>query len=308
MKNILLASTALVAFAGAAAAEVKVIGYAEMGIAGGSEIETQFHNDIWARFMMSGTTDGGLEFGARVDYDDSNGADEVNSSAAFPPAMDDEMVWISGAFGKVTLGETDGAFDWAMTEAAHGTAIGDDHSIHAGFNGNDGLDDVYDNQVMRYEYAMGDFSFAGSAEIDDSGVGDAALGLGVKYATEMSGTKLGFGVAYQTVDTNTLAGDFGIWGLSATAAMDNGFKAILNYSDLDGYNGNDSHMGVALAYQTGALLVGANYGSYNRVVGADVDGWGLIANYDLGGGAKVMAGYGDDDTDNTWSVGLGLTF
>lgn len=301
MKKILLATTAMVAFAGAAAAEVKVVGYAEMGIMGGEANgdEVTFHSDIWARFLMSGTTDGGLEFGARVDYDDKNGADEINGD----PAMDDEQVWVSGRFGKVTLGETDGAYDWAMAETAHGTALGDDHTLHAGFNGNDGLDGVYDNQIMRYEYSFGDFSVAGSVEVDDAGVDDAALGVGVKYATEMNGTALGFGLGYQT------NGDFDIIGVSASATMSNGFKAIVNYSDLDGYNGNDNHMGIAVAYETGALLVGANYGEYETTAGNKVDGFGLVANYDLGGGAVVMAGYGDDDVNgDRFSVGLGLSF
>ena len=33
---------------------------------------------------------------------------------------------------------------------------------------------------------------------------------------------------------------------------------------------------------------------------ADVDGYGLAVNYDLGGGAVVMLGYGDgDNSDST---------
>ncbi|HEX9858652.1 MAG TPA: porin, partial [Paracoccaceae bacterium] len=47
MKKILLATTALVGFAGAAAAEVALTGYAEIGVAGGNGgVETQFWNDI----------------------------------------------------------------------------------------------------------------------------------------------------------------------------------------------------------------------------------------------------------------------
>jgi len=65
--------------------------------------------------------------------------------------------------------------------------------------------------------------------------------------------------------------------------------------------------------------VQANYGAYD--IGAlTIDGWGLVANYDLGGGAVVMAGYGTGDvaagneigglygSEDTFSVGLGLSF
>ena len=65
MKKVLLATTALVAFAGAASAEVKLSGYAEIGIAGGSgtdfdaatpgtqDFGMQFWNDIDVTFNLS---------------------------------------------------------------------------------------------------------------------------------------------------------------------------------------------------------------------------------------------------------------
>ena len=48
-------------------------------------------------------------------------------------------------------------------------------------------------------------------------------------------------------------------------------------------------------------------------VGASLDSYGLAVNYDLGGGAVVMAGWGSDvsiaagDQDQ-WSIGLGMSF
>ncbi len=70
MKKILLATTALVGFAGAAAAEITMSGYAEMGIAGGDGpgIETQFHQDWQINFDLVGETDGGLSFGAHMQH------------------------------------------------------------------------------------------------------------------------------------------------------------------------------------------------------------------------------------------------
>ncbi|MEQ8367166.1 MAG: porin, partial [Roseicyclus sp.] len=46
MKKVLFATTALVATAGVAAADVAVSGGAEMGLFGGSGTETQFFTDI----------------------------------------------------------------------------------------------------------------------------------------------------------------------------------------------------------------------------------------------------------------------
>lgn len=315
MKKVLLASTALVAFAGAAAAEVSLSGYAEIGISGGSDIETQFHNDIVVNINMSGTTDNGLEFGAKVQLDDTNSAFSINGS----PAFDDEAVWVSGSFGKVTLGETDGAFDWALSEIYMGSALSDDHSTHAGaywFTGGDG---GYDNQILRYEYSFGDFAVAISAEQDDGRVattsgttfvsgratGDTIIALGVKWAGNMGGVDLGVGLGYQSDSTDDAV------GLSVAATMANGVSVTAGYADDEFWGGE--WWGLGVGYTTGALLVQANYGEWDY----GDSGWGLVANYDLGGGAVAMFGYGSSDNgagsfngngDDTWSAGLGLSF
>ncbi len=76
-----------------------------------------------------------------------------------------------------------------------------------------------------------------------------------------------------------------------------------------------THWGVGLGYQMDALLVQANYGLYDIDGLDDIDGWGAVVNYDLGGGAVVMVGYGSGDLQSgngngteTWSAGVGLSF
>ncbi len=110
------------------------------------------------------------------------------------PLDDESSVFISGTFGKITMGETDGALDWALTEIYKGTSIADDHSTHAGAYWNTGLDGIYDNQVVRYEYSFGDFAGAISAEMDDTGVHDANLALGFKWSGDFNGTAVGAGI------------------------------------------------------------------------------------------------------------------
>ncbi|WP_298259682.1 porin, partial [uncultured Litoreibacter sp.] len=81
MKKVLFASTALVAFGGAAVADVALSGRAEMGIfsqnaafqgvaPAGAADGVQFFTDIDVTFTMSGETDNGLTFGASVDLDE----------------------------------------------------------------------------------------------------------------------------------------------------------------------------------------------------------------------------------------------
>lgn len=287
MNKILLATTALVATTGFAAADVTLSGSAEIGLADGGATSVEFHHDLDVRFTLSGETDGGLTFGATIDLDEvSNGI----GAGSGPHA-----VFISGGFGTVTLGDTDGALDWAMQEVAIGSAIADDHSTHAGYNGNAGLDGSYDGQVLRYDNTFGDFGVALSAELDDTGTGDTAFGLGVKYNAALGGLDLGLGLGYQD------NGSADVWGLSVDTTFANGLRAILNYSD---NSATTSHMALGLGYTSGALTVSANYGEFD----GGADGYGLAVNYDLGG-AAVQFGYGDDSTNtSTWSLGLAMSF
>lgn len=287
MKKILLATTMLAGTAGFAAAEVTVSGYAEMGIVGGDNYATtQFWQDVEVTFSMSGETDGGLAFGTSIDLDEGMNGQGLND--------DGVSVYISGAFGKLTLGDTDGGFDWALSETGMGTSLTDDHTSHAGYSGNGGLDGTYDGQVLRYEYAAGDFAAAASVEIDDAGVGDAVIGLGMKYT--MSGIALGVGYQTDGVDD--------IIGVSA-AGEAGAVKYVVSYTDLDS---DGTHMGLGLGYTSGAMMVAVNYGVFDDGV-TETDGYGLVANYDLGGGAVVMAGYGSDVGGNAqWSLGLGMSF
>ena len=315
MKKILLATTALVGFAGAASAEVSISGYAEMGIAGGNRgADTQFWTDANVTFSMSGTTDGGLTFGAKVDLD------SIPGNVGPGLTQGGETMYISGSFGKITMGDTDGALDWAAQEIYMGTAIADDHSSHAGAYWNSGLDGTAGGQIARYEYSFGSFAAAVSAEIDTSIANNDVFGVGVKYSGDFGGTKVGFGLGYQDNSVQSM------YAVTANATMSNGIVINVGYADLDAQavGANDTWAGIGVGYTTGALLVQANYGTYDLLGGGTVDGWGLVANYDLGGGAVVMAGYGTSSnvpvtpagneigglygSDDTFSVGLGLSF
>jgi len=300
MKKVLFATTALVASAGVAAADVTLSGSAEMGIFGGTGLETQFWTDIDVTFTLSGETDNGLTFGATIDLDEEGGFGATNGGP--------ESVFISGAFGTLTMGDTDGAFDWAMTEVGIGTSLADDHTTHAGFNGNSLLDGIYDGQIARYEYSFGDFAFAVSAELDDTGVNDPGFAIGGTYSADMGGVALGVGLGYQ----EAAGGLADVWGASLSAAMDNGFEVRLNYSDWD-FGGLDvTHIGIGAGYTMDALTISANWGQYDSALG-DVSGYGLAVNYDLGGGAVVQFGYGNSDLGalgdfNTFSFGLAMSF
>ncbi|MBV6637551.1 MAG: porin [Mameliella sp.] len=296
MKKILFATTALVATAGVAAAEVSLTGFAEMGVVDGDHLSTaQFHTDIDVTFNLSGEADNGLTFGATIDLDEELGFSAFNGGP--------EAVWIAYGGARLTMGDTDGAFDWALTEVGIGGALADDHTTHAGFNFNSGLDGTFDGQIARFDYSFDSFAVAISAEIDDSGTFDPVWGIGFRYTGELAGLDLGVGLGYQTVD---LGADVDVVGLSVDTTFDNGLQAIVNYSQWDIGGTDVDHWGLGLGYTMNALTLSANYGEYSFPGSAKDSGFGLAANYDLGGGLVVQFGYGSSDIDVGPSVfGIG---
>jgi outer membrane protein OmpU len=333
------ATTALVASTGVALADYSISGYAEMGYAGSNATEDQFHQDIVISFGFSGAMDNGTEFGATVHFDDNNGADDVSGNADF----DGETVFIKGSMGTLTLGETDGAYDKAMSEVNFIGAINDETTSHAGFNGNSGLDGVFDDQVLRYDNAVGNVTYHVSLEqYDDTTSGentDDVFGLGATLTTAMGASSVTIGAGYQTPgydvtetlygNTATLALEGDIVGLSAVIDLGNGLQFAGNYSMLDGdvtgtLNGATvasvdvdlDHVGIGASYTVDALTLAVNWGKYDADVNGtktEADGVGVGINYDLGGGAVVQAGYYDDeDFDNSesdaYSIGLALSF
>ena len=308
MKKLLLASTALVATAGVAAADIKITGMGEIGIRGGDGIETQFHTDVDVTFAMTGESDGGLSFGATVDLDEST------TTAPFA-TVDDGGATYFLAYGalRLDMGDTDGALDAVMQEVAlAGGSIQDDETEHAGYNGNAHLDGTHDGQIARVSYSMSGFSGHLSVEIDDTGALDPVWGVGVRYSGDVGGITLGVGLGYQTQEAIA-----DVWGISIDGKFGNGLSAAVNYSETDydaaGLN-NMTHWAIGVGYTMNALAIGVNYGEYDNVGGGTTDnsGFGLAASYDLGGGLSAKLGYGASDvagTDSdTWSLGLGMSF
>ena len=295
MKKLLIASTALVATAGMAAADISMSGYAEIGMRdGGGTVGVEMHNDMDIGFKLSGASDNGLTFGASIDLDEvANGIASTGGSQA---------VHVSGAFGTLTMGDTDGALDKVNAEVASLTAIADDHSTHAGYNGGAGLDA---GDILRYDTSYGNFGVSVSIGQDDTANGDNDV---IAYGISTTVGTVALSVAAQSNDTTDVT------AVSAKTSM-GGLSVVANFSDFDTGVAATSyeHMAVGLGYTVGDVALTANFGSYDfGGATATNDGFGFAANKSLGGGATIMLGYGSGtaagvETD-TVSLGLGLSF
>jgi len=308
MKNILFATTALVSTAGIASADVSISGFAEMGIfddgSAGSGLE--FFNDIDVTFSMSGETDGGLSFGTSVDLDEIS--DTVKNAATDDNSEGGIAAHIAGGFGTITLGDTDGASDWAMIETGIGGALADDHTGHAGYTGNSDFDGLGGGQILRWNHSIGAIGVAVSMQQANNGASSAnddTIQAGVKYSMDAGDAAVSLGLGF--VDAGTQgAGDSNSVGLSVKVASAN-LTGVLNYTDGENGGVSMSRTGLGIGYSMDALTLGVNYGEKESGT-TKTDGFGLAVNYSMGGGAVFQLGYGDGEGKDTMSMGLALSF
>ncbi|KUF11071.1 porin [Pseudoponticoccus marisrubri] len=303
MKKILFATTALVATAGAASAEIALSGSAEIGILGGSDFiyeTTQFHTDIDVTFTMTGEADNGLTFGAKVDLDE-NGAFGNTTQGG-------ETYFVAFGGARLDMGDVDGAFDAALTEAIIGSAIADDHE-HAGYNGNAGLDGSYDGQIATFSYTFDAFTGYLSAEIDDTGTFDPVYGIGMKYSVDVSNATIGMGIGYQSGDQAAANASFGAAVAAANAAANGTPADPVNFvAATPGYLGNNPGDNDG-AFAT-AVLAGQALAVRSEVIGVSFDatfdnGLQAIVNYSEAQYSDVAGT--NDETETHLGLALGYT-
>jgi outer membrane protein OmpU len=303
MKKVLLATSAMVMFAGAASAEVAVSGSARMGVVyvdNGTTTTSQFSSRVRIVFTASGETDGGLAFGASVRNDQSGVGGTSNG---------DSTVYISGAFGKLTMGDVSGAAD---------ALVGQTSGV--GYGPNDGLQEINFVGAVKtavyYEYSTGSLTFGvGAGQTDTT---NDTYSVGVKYATDgYSGA-----LAWESSDA---FGDM----ISASGSATFGAVTVkARVSDRD-TAGKDTVYSVSMDYVAGPTTFTAFYTDFgnNPAPVDDVPGdnnatppgstdtqhIGLGVAYDLGGGATlaggVIAQQNDGVADATIAdVGLKFSF
>jgi outer membrane protein OmpU len=280
MKKILLATTLLAGFAGAASAEVTTSGEARMGIISDYAGDVYFTQRIRVKFTMEGETDGGLAFGAEVRNDQDSG----NTSGL---ANDDSIVYISGAFGKLSMGDVGSAADNVVGNVSGVGLTGLDDWNELGYIGNT-------KTAAKYEYTSGAFTAAvSSGQLNTTG--DTAS-VAVKYSGEAFSVALGY--------EDVTGADQLTLGASATFGAVTA-KVVLADNSLDA----DTRGALSIDYVAGATTFTGFY-STNKA-GLGIDAFGIGAAYDLGGGASVKGGIVDIDAagaDTIFDLGVSMTF
>lgn len=295
MKKILIATTALVATAGVAAADVSLSGTARMGLqfndATANVTDVKLHTRIRARITATGETDGGLGWGAttRVQVTNGSTSNTVNST----------RLWLSGSWGKLTVGDTDPAADdfglasWGFANVGGGEAA--EKSRYTGganvrYDGTFGAVTVVATTGLTYTNA-----------VDNSG--DWSLGLGYDFGM------FAVNVAYDHDDiyTGTTLENNSVSAKVAATFGDIAVGLLVADSDAYGFGA-----GVDVAYTMGNLTIGANYSQIdddNGLLGGagSDDSYEIGFKYGLGGGATLAGAIGQSTAGDT-VADFGLNF
>ena len=281
MKNLLIATTALVATAGVAAADVSLSGAANVGLLnnGDAGAETFMYNNVTVTAAMSGETDGGLTFGASLSMRSGNDVDldtgDLNKATNVATNKLSDMslgnIYVSGDFGKLTFDQ----------------------------NGIDNLmDDAFAHDVS-YAGTFGALAVTATANVD--GGSQAANGGDFSVKAVYSANGL---TATVTADDSS---DFDV---TAAYALNDMVTVSLNY-DTDGQSATESETIAKVAYSNAGVTahlafaddkddaweLGLGYAANGMSIAAVFaeDGEGtktesdITASYDLGGGMSINA-------------------
>jgi outer membrane protein OmpU len=303
MKNILLASTALVAFAGAAAAEVAISGSGRMGIVydksivndnlvrdvngtgftRSSDAGFSFSSRVRIAFTLTQETDAGVTFGGSVRADNASAGNNGKGGSVF----------MTGAFGKISMGDVDGAAESAVGNVS-GVGYTGLNDLNEAFYLQQGNSDLNSNAKISefalpaalYQYTTG--GFTGYVSLGNPG--GIALGTTTYFDTvEILGTTV------KTTKTKKKVTDIVIdqaYGIGAKYSVD-------NYSVGFGYESIDLSGVVTDAGKDGV------FGAVKRTAGPD--GLDNTADDTFAAASDDTVSEYDNTIDN-WMLGGSATF
>ncbi|WP_037315174.1 porin [Ruegeria halocynthiae] len=328
MKKVLFASTALIATASVAAADVKFSGYGRFGIgyqedrsgtvpnfttdadgnvisAGTAAVDTD-NTILISRFRLNidGTaeTDGGVEFSARVRLQaDENAGNGEQGEAGLNGAR------FSVIYGglRVDAGNVSGSFDNLANY------YGNEPGLEAFIAQYSGVNYEFlsytstgsgDNAVF-FQYAVGDFAFG--ASYDQRTVafnGNAEDADRWDVSATYTFNNITAALAYGRTDAGnlssddpsllafTLGGEWGDFGGTLIVGRDDNTADTSSGQETDG-----TFYGVSASYNVGAATT-LNFAYGDGSADGDRQEFGIGAIYDLGGGASLRGGIGREKT------------
>jgi hypothetical protein len=252
-------------------------------------------------FAGSGETDSGIAYGI------SGRADQQNGSTG-------GSQYISGAFGKIKMGDLGGADKDAAGHIAGGVGL-------SGMGSNNEISYQATNHNLGYEFSTNGLTVGYSQDTSVQTGSNSAMGI--KWSGDMGGTGLTVGVGQSKMGTSTQStmslavsmSGLTIKAISSTndngpatstteTAGSVGVAYIAGASDAK----NDTdYTGVSISYAMDAMTVTAYTKTVSTLGAADMDYTGLGFTYDMGG-ATLKAGMVDDNDITSMDLGVSFSF
>ena len=317
-----IAAAALALSCGSAAAGVEVGGDGRMGLHFDGN-DWNFTSRIRVSFELSAATDGGLTFGGSIRAD--NAADGAAGAAG--------EIFIEGAFGRLAMGDVDGAAETAVGNIS-GVGLTDLGDVHETFYLFDQVSASRGDPKLLYSFTTGGFGLHLSAADGrgavpgrgipghpPSGTGDFGDGVdiysvGLSYKGSFAGGSFAVGIGYEHGEAQTFAlrNEMIAIGGSVTFGATT-IKAMA--AQVDGsFFAEGTQFGLSVDHSFGATTATAFFRQNDYDAGG-TDRWvGLGFSHDLGAGAALKGGVvfesisfgGATFEDSFGDFGIALTF
>ena len=264
-------------------------------------------NRVRIAFAGSGETDGGLTYGF------SARADQSNSSAG--------TQYISGAFGKIAMGDLEGADEQLVGNLAGVGSSGAGSHQEFAYQSTD--------HNIGYSVSMAGVSFAATTDLvrgADSTKTGSNSSMGIKWSGDMGGTTVGVALGTSKIGTkteNSMSVGVAMGGLSiravshtndngslvasiaATASTGTGVTHVGDTAEVT--NSDTDTTGLSISYAMDAMSVTAFTRTESTSGVADKDYSGVGFTYNLGG-ATLKAGFVDADNISVMDFGVNFSF
>ena len=333
MKRILLASTAIVAFAGAAAAQDSNIGISFTGSAelGFNDTNTGdndgFYSELEITIGLVAELDNGLTAAASVDFEDLSDGESADGNTAEDETSDVNFeLSLTNSDGGLFYGDTNFAAQnlWVsagsmnsddFSEADGEEAIRAEYTINgwtaqvsgviSDANGRQVEDDEIDQLSLAVAGDVGTFNIVAAyqAESDGDPAGDVDDdGNPVSFLENANGDFVDDEIFGLSVSTNFSGASVRLAYASNETANEDSIAVEVSYPfgpvTATGFysledDADDDNFGINLAYEEGPVSITFDYESND-----DEDEYGLEGAYDVGNGLVLFAGYVLEEDEN----------
>jgi hypothetical protein len=288
----------------------------------GTDTDTIFvdNNNSGTRLRLKGKVDltpsltAGVYWETQYQDNSSSAIDigDADNASTFTSRIRD--LWFKGNFGKVSLGQGNGAANGTSEVDFSGTTIAD----YSGNNLDDGISfaDSAGNKIIKNGSVFSNFdglSRNDRVRYDSPAFGPLGIAIsggtdkgevGLRYSQKMGGgAKLGAALGYVRND----AADFNQLGLSASYLTSGGFNITGHYGERDNDAGTDSDGSyVKVGQKMGRHNLSLSYHKVNDLAAAgdEAERTNLAWRYDLRKGVEVFAAYQNASLDRAGGVSL----